>query len=103
MKMYFLSFDLHGRKPEDYPELEEILKDGYGRAEKGQETSTYWLFSEKEYLGEIKNVLEEILPATWSMSYTILDTETNEKVTGRTSCGRQHEINEYLEGMDRKK
>lgn len=101
--MYFLSFDLHGRRPEDYPELEKILNDGYGRAERGQEASTYWLYSEIRDIKEIERILKRILPESWPMSYTILDTETEERVTGCTSCGRQQEINEYLDKMDKKK
>lgn len=103
MKKYFLSFDLHGRRPEDYPELERILNDGYDRAERGQEASTYWLYSEIEEIKKIERILNKILPKSWPMSYTILNPETGERVTGNTTCGRQHEINEYLEKMDRKK
>lgn len=101
--MYFLSFDLHGRRPEDYPELEEKLNDGYGRAEKGQEASTYWLYSEIKNIREVERILKEILPESWPMSYTILNQETGERVTGSTFSGRQQEISEYLDRKDKKK
>lgn len=71
MTRYYLSFDLHNAKTEDYEELEDLLRIEFGGVEDGEQESSFKFFSVEDDLDKVRDRLRELLVPRWGENFTV--------------------------------